>query len=239
LAAALTAPAAAQSSDSVSTIGWSQIAIATGAIAALSVIDGNVNRAFIGTSSSTRVVARQFDRFGDLTGMGPIVGGLALAGLVSHRKPLVRAAIKAAESVALASAFAEGSKYLVGRVRPYGDPDLDGYDFRFYSGSPSFPSGHSSAAFALATSLADAANNTWARIGLYGLAAGTGWARLAEDQHWLSDVAAGMAVGILSARTIGGRVRLLGIPTPSLLKAPVGAGLGWTVPLPEGGARRP
>jgi membrane-associated phospholipid phosphatase len=58
----------------------------------------------------------------------------------------------------------------------------------------------------MATTLGDAVGSRWARAGLYTLAAGTAWARMAQEKHWLSDVVAGAAVGILSARLANGRM---------------------------------
>ncbi len=87
-------------------------------------------------------------------------------------------------------------KELTGRERPDGSDDL------------SLPSGHTSLAAVTATMAADNLAYidmpTWARlssrIGVYSVAAGTGWARVEAQQHFPSDVLAGYAVGHFVAR---------------------------------------
>ena len=63
----------------------------------------------------------------------------------------------------------------------------------------SFPSGHTSSAFATATSLSYAYG--WkAGVPAFAMAAWTGLSRLADDDHWLSDVVGGAFVGIIWGR---------------------------------------
>lgn len=233
--ACIARPIAAQSADSVATLSWTQVVGGAALIAAFAVVDDPIAQAFHNASSAgTLTTARQFDRFGDATGAGPIVVGLALTGLVTHHRGLVRAALRAAESIALGTAVTQTGKYAIGRERPGSDPDLDGTDFRFFRGSPAFPSGHATAAFALATSLSESVHNEWATLGFYALATGTGWARMAQQRHWFTDVVAGAVVGTLSGRIVAGRLRVAGVRAPRLLRVAHGTGLGWTVRLPEG-----
>jgi membrane-associated phospholipid phosphatase len=91
------------------------------------------------------------------------------------------------------------------------------------------PSGHSAIAFALATTLADDIDRTWATVGLYTLASGVAWSRLNDDQHWLSDVAAGAALGIVSAKVVNGRWRLFHLRPPRILLGPHSAALAWQI----------
>lgn len=235
-AACITRPITAQSVDSVATLNWSRFAGGVALIAAMgALVDDPIAHAFRNSSSAgTLTTARQFARFGDATGAGPIIAGLAITGLVTHHRGLVQAAIRAAESVALGTVVTQTGKYAVGRERPWSDPDLDGTDFQFFHGSPSFPSGHATAAFALATSLSESVHNEWATLGFYALASGTGWARMAEQAHWFTDVVAGAVVGTLSGRIVAGRLRVAGVRAPRLLRIGHGTGLGWTVRLPEG-----
>jgi undecaprenyl-diphosphatase len=189
--------------------------------------DAPAARALHGAASpGTLTTARQFARLGDATGILPIVGGVALAGIVTGNRSLQRAAAHSAEAVALAGAMVQVGKYLMGRERPYADPDLDGLDFLHYSSSsPSFPSGHTAAAFALATSLGDAIDRPWARIGLYALATGTGWARMAAEAHWLSDVLAGAVIGTVSAKFVAGRLTIFGVRAPRMIVGPTQLGV--------------
>ena len=228
---ALAKPATQQvkSPDSTYNFGLRQLAIGAAGLMAISVIDPAIARDLhTGTSAAALQFDRQLDRFGDATGTIPIIGGIALTGLILRNHAVIHAAVRATESVVLADLFVQGGKFIVGRSRPYADPDLDGFDFHaFGPTSPSFPSGHSANAFALATSLSDAIGKRWATVGLYALATGTGWARLSEQQHWLTDVLAGAVVGIGSAKFVSGKVHILGMRAPHFIIGQQSMGVGW------------
>ena len=77
---------------------------------------------------------------------------MAVAAWIRHDKDLLKDAVYVGTSVAGAFVVTYGMKYLVDRERPY-----DKYPDRIHpysrESSPSFPSGHTATAFALATSL--------------------------------------------------------------------------------------
>jgi len=89
----------------------------------------------------------------------------------------------------LDEAMTQTLKYAVQRERP------DGSD------SHSFPSGHSSATFAVATVLERHVN--WRlSVPAYLFASYVAMSRLHENKHYASDVAFGAAVGIIAGRTV-------------------------------------
>lgn len=225
-------PLEAQRRDSVKVIRWPRVAVGAGAVVLLSGVDALVSRSLEHADGATLSAAHLLDHGGDAYGMVSVVGGLAAVGALSHDRAIWRLAVRTAESVALSGLFVQSTKHVVGRLRPNQDSDLDGYDFRPGGGDPSFPSGHTAVAFALATSLGDAVPNSWARAGLFLVAGGTAWARLTEERHWLSDVAAGAAVGWLAAQTVDGRIRVLGFRAPRLHVVEGGVGLGWSLHVP-------
>jgi len=103
-----------------------------------------------------------------------------------------------AEAAAFSTITAEALKYGAGRKRPNETLRVD--DWR--TGGSSFPSLHASAAFAIGTVLAESGPDDyrWTRRVLgYGLAGFTGYLRLHDNSHWLSDVVAGAAVGVSTA----------------------------------------
>lgn len=103
------------------------------------------------------------------------------------------------EAAGLSTVTAYSLKYVVGRQSP---DDTDDPNHWFKGGSGSFPSWHTTAAFAVGTVLAESGNDDyrWIRRLLgYGLGAATSYERLKHNQHWLSDTVAGAALGIASA----------------------------------------
>lgn len=92
-------------------------------------------------------------------------------------------------------------KYAAQRGRP--NETADPNDWR--GNGDSFPSLHTSAAFAIGTVLAESGgdNHRWVRRFLgYGIAGATAYARLHDNVHWLSDTVAGAAVGVATARFV-------------------------------------
>jgi membrane-associated phospholipid phosphatase len=153
--------------------------------------------------------------------------GLFLTGLVMHRTSLTRAAERMAASLMLAGAVSTTGKFVFGRPRPSDGADPD--DWQAFSHYQSMPSGHTTMAFAFATSLANEIRRPWATAGLLTLAAGTGWSRINDNRHWLSDVLAGAAVGITSAELVDGRWRLFHLHPPAVLVSPREVEVRWRV----------
>jgi len=135
------------------------------------------------------------------------VGGAAVVygvGLWLHRPAAASLGADLLEAQAVAGIVTQGLKVTVNRERPDG-------------GSFSFPSGHTSAAFATATVLQHRFG--W-RLGAAAYAGATyvALSRVSERQHYFSDVVAGTAIGIAAAHTLGGagqkhRFAIAGMPT--------------------------
>jgi membrane-associated phospholipid phosphatase len=114
-------------------------------------------------------------------------------------------------------------KAVTGRSRP--DVGEGAYEFHPFHGAHSFPSGHTTMAFAMAATLGDASGSPWVQGGLYLFAAGTAWSRVYDQRHWPSDVFVGAALGITAAKLVNGRWRWFGLKSPEFLVGPNGAGL--------------
>jgi PAP2 superfamily len=111
-------------------------------------------------------------------------------------------------------------KYAFARERPNDTAQKD----QWFKGGSSFPSMHTSLAFAVGTVLAESGNDRyrWLRRALgYGIGGATAYLRLRSNVHWLSDTVAGAGLGIATAdfalnqedaRRRNTHVRLL--PTP-------------------------
>jgi len=103
------------------------------------------------------------------------------------------------EAAGFSTVTAEALKYAAGRERP--DETTDSNTWR--AAGTSFPSLHTTAAFAIGTVFAESGNDDyrWLRRALgYGMASATMYLRLHDNQHWLSDTVAGAALGIATGR---------------------------------------
>jgi membrane-associated phospholipid phosphatase len=93
------------------------------------------------------------------------------------------------ESIAGAAALSIGTKRIVGRARP--SEELGQWSRTADKANASFPSNHSTVAFAAVTPFAQEYDAPW----LYGLAAVSSMGRVADRQHWVSDVVGGGVIG--------------------------------------------
>ena len=103
--------------------------------------------------------------------------------------------------------FTIPGKYLVGRSRPY--EDQGPYQFKPLHGGQSFPSSQATQGFTLAAVFSEYAENPWASAAAYSGAALVGLGRIEQRDHYVSDVAAGAAIGIFSAKAVMLRHRRL------------------------------
>jgi membrane-associated phospholipid phosphatase len=211
------------------TIRWWNGAAAVGAIAISSVFDEAVQHATQeGRTRFGDAAAAVVRRMGQPEVFATVSGGVFLAGVVARRPALRRSGERIAGSLALAGVLVTGAKLLVGRLRPFQSEEP--YELKPLSGADAFPSGHTTMAFALAVALADEIRRPWTSIALCAAAAGTGWSRVNDNKHWLSDVVAGAALGATSAQLVEGRWTMFHFRPPAFLVAGEGVGIGWRVP---------
>jgi len=91
-------------------------------------------------------------------------------------------------------------KYSVGRERP--SDTTDPYSFHPFTNHNSFPSGHTTQAFAVATVIASHYPAWWVEAIAYGSAGLVGYCRVEQNAHWTSDVVAGALIGWSVARSV-------------------------------------
>src|SRR6266446_8067264 len=122
-------------------------------------------------TNSGGLLANPGSTAGGASVMLPLVGGMFLAGRFAHSDTFRAATYDMAQAFIVTATYTEVLKRAVGRPRP----DL--------SDNRSFPSGHASNAFALAT-------------------VAIGVARMQKNVHNLSDVLAGATLGYVVGRTV-------------------------------------
>ena len=126
-----------------------------------------------------------------------VPAAMGIYALIKKDQPLLKDAIYIGTSVIEAVGITYAAKHIIGRDRPfvkypdkihvYGAPDAD---------SPSFPSGHTAAAFSLATSLSITYPQWYVIAPSAVWACGVGFARINQGVHYPSDVVAGAAIGV-------------------------------------------
>jgi membrane-associated phospholipid phosphatase len=112
-------------------------------------------------------------------------------------------ALASLESFLVANSINVSLKYGVGRARPKRDEGSASYKpFSFKTSDTSFPSGHATCAFSIASVFAAQYDNPWVGVLTYTLATSTAWERLYDDKHWATDVWAGAILGIVVGRSV-------------------------------------
>ena len=115
--------------------------------------------------------------------------------LIKKDQPLLKEAIYIGTSVIEALSITMAMKYTFDRQRPYEKyPDL--IHPVSTEPDPSFPSGHTAAAFSLATSLSINYPKWYVIAPSAVWACGVGFSRINQGVHYPSDVVAGAAIGV-------------------------------------------
>ena len=132
------------------------------------------------------------------------VAGFYLAGLAGNQNASAVAQDAIAASLIASGIITPALKFVTGRARPR--ENLGTATFHplnlGYSTNSSFPSGHTTEAFALASVIANHYEETWVTCASYSIAGLVGLARMYHDAHFASDVAAGALIGTLVGKSV-------------------------------------
>ena len=230
--------------------GRNTLAMATGALGAAVAVSLFDSRLLDGTRRlGNRAEMDRGSAFGSMIGgPGPIALGVTMyaAGRITGDGFIASTGREVVRAVLVSGGLTAVLKGAVGRTRPFASPgDADeynpGHGF-LNSVRGSFPSGHTSAAFAAATVLIremDVAHPHARPIAvplLLGSASFVGLSRVYDRQHWPSDVVVGAAIGSITgyevvAHAHGDRSRIdLGLLS-HLVMSPQKSGmqLGWSL----------
>ncbi|MGB0176677.1 MAG: phosphatase PAP2 family protein [Owenweeksia sp.] len=138
------------------------------------------------------------------------------------------------KSVVISAVITHTLKSVFNRQRPFeggDDPDaLEWFNGRpFQDGNKSFPSGHTTTAFAIASGLSNYYNDKW-WVGAvaYPLAGLTAWSRMYDDKHWLSDIMAGAAIGIFTGKVVNTQENIKVSVMPSTFNGSLLLGFHYT-----------
>ncbi|MEX0822635.1 MAG: phosphatase PAP2 family protein [Rhodothermales bacterium] len=148
------------------------------------------------------LVVRVIEEFGNVRAVRPVAGVIFLGSLITEDRRFQDAAFTSLEAIMFANVITGGLKSVFGRARPFQDKGAVHFDP--FSGNTSFPSGHSTTAFAFVTPWLLYYPDTFTP-GLLLLSAGTAFSRMLTQNHWFTDVVAGSTIGFATAYYLVGR----------------------------------
>ena len=200
-------------------IAWYHGLAALGVIALTTVIDEPIQRHVQDHRTETKDdVAYIFRQLGEPEVFIPVALAPVAVGLIAGNKEIMRAGGRITMSIVTAAVVTDLLKVAVGRRRPNSTDNA--YDFAPFSGNESWPSGHTTVAFAMVTAVGDEIGSLPVSIALYTAAGLTGWSRVNDNRHWFSDVLTGALVGVTSAKLMNGKWKVFGISQPKFLASP-------------------
>ncbi len=185
---------------------WIPATAVLGTTAALIALDPIEGGYFRGTSA--------FHGFNNaVTSNGATIGIIAAplslyaVGLIRKDSKMTKTALLAGEAVADAEILTTVLKDVTNRRRPSDIPTTGNFSDTFFESPPrwqsrgGFPSGHTIAAFSIATIVARRyGNHRWVPYAAYGAAALVGFSRMTLSAHFASDVFVGAAFGYSISR---------------------------------------
>jgi membrane-associated phospholipid phosphatase len=167
---------------------WLLFGTATGALIAT---DHWTSRQLPNTNDQARFSAR-VSNVGAAYTVIPVTAAFYLGGILTDNAKARETGLLGAQALVDGLVVFEVLKLATERQRPL----VDGGHGQFFHGGDSFPSGHTLAAFALASVVAhEYRNKKMVPVIAYGLATLVGAARFSARQHFASDVVAAGAIG--------------------------------------------
>jgi undecaprenyl-diphosphatase len=127
--------------------------------------------------------------------MPTTVIGIWSQGYFTNNKVMMRNAYKSAISIAIAITSTSALKFAINRTRPYNKYPNDIIK-RDNAGPYSFPSGHTTAAFATATAMCLSYNKWYITIPSFAYAGFVGYSRMRLGMHYGTDVFGGIIIGV-------------------------------------------
>jgi membrane-associated phospholipid phosphatase len=176
---------------------WIYFGGVAAAVGAAHQLDGNVRRHF--ATGPDALNGKDTHSLRDAAPAAALVAGTWIAASFMDNSTGRVEAYTMLEAAAFSSVTATAIKYAAGRSRPDESARVDNWR----SGGSSFPSLHTTAAFAIGTVFAESGGDDyrWVRRLLgYGVAGAIAYIRVHDNQHWLSDTVAGAALGVATAR---------------------------------------
>jgi membrane-associated phospholipid phosphatase len=186
---------------------WQEAALTVGTIAVLMHEDEHIGHSVQSRrDSQTNSIAKAVTPIGGGRGL-QLSAAMIAVGLLARSDSLRDTGRDAFESqIIAAGVITPLLKKGFGRQRPNQDK-MNSHDFDPGTTQDSFPSGHATSAFALASAIAGHSDGWIIPTVAYTVASSVAVARLNDNVHWASDVFAGAVIGTATGRMIARRHR--------------------------------
>lgn len=182
---------------------WIKLSTVIGITGVATLADKNIRRFSQKNQSNNTHGIFSADKYFYAEFVGASIIGFYSYGLIADNSNLRRLAVKLTEATFLASSISLVTKTVIGRGRPYKqDSQYYTNPLTFDNDYNSFPSGHTTLAFAYSTVIADEVDNVFWKIGWYTAAGLVGYSRIYNNQHWFSDTLMGAAIGYFSGEFV-------------------------------------
>ncbi len=175
---------------------WTKLSATLGITGLATLIDEDIKEF---TQSNKSVFADHLFKVDDYYHIESMIISIAAIygyGMLSSNNNFKNLGLKLSEATFYSGLINLSTRYMIGRERPYVSGNQ--YNFKpldFGWDYSSFPSAHTTLSFAFSTVMAYEYNNFFWKFGWYSLAGLVGYARIYNNQHWLSDVLMGAALG--------------------------------------------
>ena len=192
--------------DAVIALGVAALAAATMSVDESFARD--LQRPSVQTNSALKGTANAFNAIG-FPGSAVLSAGTYFLGLEKHSRPIASLGMHTGEAIVMGGILAEGLQMAIGRARPQRDVN-NAHDFVLGKGLSdedytSFPSTHTTVAFAAATAVSRDVDRSWPTAARYVTPVGytiatlVGLSRMYKNKHWASDVVGSAGLGTYSA----------------------------------------
>jgi membrane-associated phospholipid phosphatase len=195
----LTAPARWQEQD------WQNLGLAAASVVGVAaILDRPIRDEMRRHAPNNSRFLKTVERFGAEYSLG-VLGGFYLAGTIGNNDIATAVAQDGLAASIIASGIITPTiKFITGRARPRENTGIATFHpFSLsYSSNSSFPSGHTTQAFAVASVIANHYDEVWVSYSSYTVAGLVGAARIYHDAHFASDVMAGAMIGTLVGKSV-------------------------------------